>query len=443
MKYFESNELELKEKLNDKFVREAVAFLNADGGKIIIGVKDDGIVVGVDNIDETLKQISNIIADSIEPSATDCIKPEILMDEGKVLVSVTVLKGLKPIYCIKKYGFSSAGCPMRIGTTCREMPEELIANRYKQRFLNNDLMTEADSNLPVLSFHSLKQYYLDKGYKLNDDTFETNLYLISNTGKYNIMGELLSDNNRYSLIFVKFNGTGKASISQRTDYGKRALLFAYEQLMNRVSSENICFSDTKVRPRKDTYLFDYDCVNEAIINALVHNDWTVSEPQVSFYSDRIEILSHGGLPHGLTKDEFYRGISKPRNLKLMKIFSDLDIVEHTGHGIPTIIEKYGKDVFEISENYIMVTIPFDSVVAGKIITDKNGGLNDGLNDGLNPTEEAIVSILLTEPKITKREIAAKIGKSLRTVERHLASLVEKEYIVRQGSKKTGQWKVLK
>ena len=164
---------------------------------------------------------------------------------------------------------------------------------------------------------------------------------------------------------------------------------------------------------------------------------------MSFYSDRIEILSHGGLPHGLTEDEFYRGISKPRNLKLMKIFSDLDIVEHTGHGIPTIIEKYGKNVFDISENYIMVTIPFDSNVAGKIVSDTTGGINGGINGGLNPTEELILSVLLSEPKISKPEIAAKIGKSLRTVERHLASLVEKEYIVRQGSKKTGQWKVLK
>ena len=374
-KYFESNELELKEKLNDKFVREAVAFLNTDGGKIIIGVKDDGSIVGVENIDNTLKQISDIVTGQIEPNAQDCIKPEIVMEDGKILIAVTVLKGLKPIYCIKKYGFSANGCPIRIGTTCRDMTEEQIANRYKQRFLNNDLLTEAATNLPQLSFHSLKQFYLDKGYHLNDDTFEANLYLIASSGKYNLMGELFSDNNRFSLIFVKFNGTGKASISQRTDYGKRSLLFAYEQLMNRISSENICISDTTVRPRVDTYLFDYDSVNEAIINAIVHNDWLVSEPQISFFSDRLEILSHGGLPQGLTREEFYRGISKPRNFKLMKIFSDLDIVEHTGHGIPTIIARYGKEAFEISDNYIIVTIPFDKLVAEELYSTKNGGLN--------------------------------------------------------------------
>ena len=153
----------------------------------------------------------------------------------------------------------------------------------------------------------------------------------------------------------------------------------------------------------------------------------------------MEIISHGGLPNNLSKEEFFRGISRPRNLKLMKIFSDLDIVEHTGHGIPTITEKYGTDVFDITDNYIMVTIPFneDVVKAGNV------GLNDGLNVGLKPGEEEILEPVLKNPKILQVEIAAEIGKSVKTVERYLSSLVEKGYILRKGSKKTGQWKVLK
>ena len=437
--FFETGDVELKEKFNDKFVKETVAFLNTNGGKIIIGVNDNGEAVGVDNIDETLRKIADVITDQIEPPAADMVDTKIIAENGKLLISVSVDKGIKPLYCIKKYGYSSSGCLLRVGTTCKSMTEEQIALRYKQRFILNDLIVEAPTNLPVLSFHSLKQYYLDKGYRLNDSSFETNLYLVTSDGRYNLMGELLSDNNRYSLIFVKFNGKNKAAISQRTDFGKRSLLFAYEQLMNRISSENICVSDTSVRPRKDTYLYDFDSVNEAIINAIVHNDWTISEPQVSFYSDRMEIISHGGLPNNLTKEEFFRGISRPRNLKLMKIFSDLDIVEHTGHGIPTITEKYGTDVFDITDNYIMVTIPFneDVVKAGNV------GLNDGLNVGLKPGEEEILELVLKNPKILQVEIAAEIGKSVKTVERYLSSLVEKGYILRKGSKKTGQWKVLK
>lgn len=442
MKYYESNRLELKEKLNDKFIRAVVAFLNTDGGRVLIGVTDDGTVVGVNEVDKTLKQIADIITAQIEPSPTDSVKTEILMEEGKVLVSVSVLKGIKPIYCIKKYGFSSVGCPIRVGSTCREMTEEQIANRYKLKFLNNDLITEAVTNLPLLSFRSLKQYYLDKGYRLNEDNFETNLYLIAPSGKYNIMGELLSDNNRYSLIYVKFRGLDKASISQRTDYGQRSLIFAYEQLMNRIASENICTTDTTIRPRKDTYLYDYDCVKEAVINAIVHNDWLISEPQVSFYTDRLEVFSHGGLPHGLTKEEFFRGISKPRNLRLMKIFSDLDIVEHTGHGVPTIIRKYGKEVFDITDNHIMVTIPFERSVLNEVIQN-NVGINVATNVDINKTEKDIMEIILREPRATYGVIAEKIEKTPKTVERNLSKLKEKGYVIRQGSKKSGWWKVIK
>lgn len=442
MKYYESNRLELKEKLNDKFIRAVVAFLNTDGGRILIGVTDDGTVVGVNEVDKTLKQIADIITAQIEPSPTDSVKTEILMEEGKVLVSVSVLKGIKPIYCIKKYGFSSVGCPIRVGSTCREMTEEQIANRYKLKFLNNDLITEAVTNLPLLSFRSLKQYYLDKGYRLNEDNFETNLYLIAPSGKYNIMGELLSDNNRYSLIYVKFRGLDKASISQRTDYGQRSLIFAYEQLMNRIASENICTTDTTIRPRKDTYLYEYDCVKEAVINAIVHNDWLISEPQVSFYTDRLEVFSHGGLPHGLTKEEFFRGISKPRNLRLMKIFSDLDIVEHTGHGVPTIIRKYGKEVFDITDNHIMVTIPFERSVLNEVIQN-NVGINVATNVDINKTEKDIMEIILREPRATYGVIAEKIEKTPKTVERNLSKLKEKGYVIRQGSKKSGWWKVIK
>ena len=390
MAYFETSEVELKTTFNEKFVKETVAFLNTNGGQIIIGVDNNGKAIGVANVDESLRKIADVITDQIEPPATDMVETKIITDNGKLLICVSVEKGIKPLYCIKKYGYSTSGCLIRVGTTCKSMTEEQISFRYKQRYVLNDLIVEAPSNLPVMSFHSLKQFYLDKGYRLNENSFETNLYLITSDGRYNIMGELLSDNNRYSLIFVKFNGINKAAISQRTDYGKRSLLFAYEQLMNRITSENICISDPSVRPRIDTYLYDYDSVNEAVINAIVHNNWTISEPQISFYSDRMEIISHGGLPNNLSRDEFFRGISRPRNLKLMKIFSDLDIVEHTGHGIPTRVEKYGNDVFEITDNYIIVTIPFNKNVLEIACNNGIGGLNGGLNGGLTYVDEKIL-----------------------------------------------------
>ena len=117
-------------------------------------------------------------------------------------------------------------------------------------------------------------------------------------------------------------------------------------MKERLSLENICKTITNPRPRRDIYLYDMDAVNEVLVNAIIHNDYRITDPQVSFFDDRLEIVSHGGLPLGLTSKEFFEGVSRPRNESLMDIFKRLGIVEHTGHGIPTVISKYGKDIFD-------------------------------------------------------------------------------------------------
>lgn len=152
----------------------------------------------------------------------------------------------------------------------------------------------------------------EKNYHLDDKTFEANLNLRNQNSEYNLLAELLSDKNNIPLIFVKFKGNDKSAISERSDYGYRCIITSYDKIKNRLQAENICVSDTTVRPRKDTYLFNYDCVNEAVLNALVHNDWTITEPQISMFENRLEILSHGGLPSGMTKKQFFGGISRPR-----------------------------------------------------------------------------------------------------------------------------------
>ncbi|MBO8414581.1 MAG: ATP-binding protein, partial [Firmicutes bacterium] len=249
MDLYESNKIEFKVKFTDQIVKELVAFLNTDGGQIFVGINDHGEVVGASEIDKTLRNISDVISSQIEPSPLELISCEIKTMEGLPVIVINIKRGSAPIYCIKKYGFSSLGCPIRVGSTCREMTQEQINNRYKMRFFNDDLLVSSPTNLRELSFLTLKNYYSDMGYKLNDNTFETNLKLINDKGQYNMMAELLSDDSRFSFIFVKFEGKNKASLSQRSNYGNKSILFAYEQMMNRLQAENICISDTTIRPR--------------------------------------------------------------------------------------------------------------------------------------------------------------------------------------------------
>ena len=305
--YVESEKVELKAKYTDAICKEIVAFLNADGGQIIIGVDDNGNVIGVDKIDETLKKISDVITMQIEPNPQEEIRTELKFDSGKTLIVLFISKGTRNIYCQKKYGFSSNGCVIRIGTTCKEMTAEQIRVRYEKNFYDEEYMIKKRASRTDLSFRELKIYYSEKGFHVEDSSIEANFNLRNKDGEYNLLAELLADKNNIPFIFVKFSGVDKAAISERNDYGYGCILSVYEKIKARLSAENICISDTTVRPRKDRYLFDYDAVNEAVLNALVHNDWTITEPQISVFSDLMEILSHGGLPNGMTIEDFYEG----------------------------------------------------------------------------------------------------------------------------------------
>ena len=150
----------------------------------------------------------------------------------------------------------------------------------------------------------------------------------------------------------------------------------------------------------------------------------------------MEILSHGGLPGGITTNDFYEGISHPRNSTLMRIFLNMGLTEHTGHGVPTIIKKYGKEVFEITDSYIKCKIPFDE----KILALRQK--NVGLNVGLNKTEKAVLRLLIDNADRNADMIAAEIGVTKRTIERAFTSLQQKGKIERIGSKRDGKWVVI-
>lgn len=107
-------------------------------------------------------------------------------------------------------------------------------------------------------------------------------------------------------------------------------------------------------------MFSQDAFIEAWINAVVHNDWKQGvPPAVYVFEDKLEIDSIGGLPDGQTLDSFFKGKSVPVNESMIRLFMKLEIMEQNGHGIPTILKEYDKNIFEIEDNFVTVTIPFD------------------------------------------------------------------------------------
>ena len=151
----------------------------------------------------------------------------------------------------------------------------------------------------------------------------------------------------------------------------------------------------------------------------------------------MEIESQGGLPYGLTEEEFLAGISKPINPDLMDIFKSCRIVERSGHGVPEVVKVYGKNAYKFSTNTITVTIPFD-----KKGFDQNGKINSKINgkinyDELSNVETSVLNAVIENNRLTIPLISAQTGLSQRSISRALDLLRNKGIIKRIGPRKTG------
>ncbi len=219
----------------------------------------------------------------------------------------------------------------------------------------------------------------------------------------------------------------------RNEYGYKCLISAMEEANNYVLSLN----ETRVEiesslERKEIKLFDTHAFQEAWTNACIHNKWVRNvPPAIYIFDNRIEIISTGGLPFGYSKEDFYGGISRPINIGLFKIMGQLNLVEQTGHSNLVIVDKYGKDAFDIEENHITVTIPFAFIPSMKQIDTK----------GLSPTHNKVLMTLKDNPTITIGDISKICGLGTTRVSQIIKNLKETGRLERVGSRKDGYWQI--
>lgn len=295
-----------------------------------------------------------------------------------------------------------------------------------------------------LTFKKLFAYYGYKGITLNSKNFKKNLNLLTKEGTYNKLAGLLADENQISMRVSIFSGKDKASkLFAVREFGNTCLLTALDKIIEYGDVINIPQADERNRivERKEVMLFNESAFREAVINAFVHNDWEDNNaPMISVFSDRIEILSRGGIPRGQTIKGFFAGNSVPVNKELAQIFLQLHISERSGRGVPKIVEIYGKKAYEFQENYIVVTIPFSRV--GDDERDNNIELVSNKKLGLNSICEAILSIMRDNPNVTHKQLVMEIGVGKTTIYKNINLLKDNKYIERMGSDKKGWWKVL-
>lgn len=404
------------------------SMLNKHGeGTLYFGVKNDGTVIGQKDINEsTLRDVSRKIAEGIKPQ----VIPEIslqLIDDKKIIK--VIVKGKANIYsAFDKYYIRSFDEDKKVSP---DMLRELMNSKGEPDLITNEPTIRND-----LTFETLKCLYLIKGRKINNEQFENNMKLYTNDGRFNYMAELLADDNDISIKVVTFAGKDKTVMLKRTEYGMKCLISAVNEVLEYMNVIN----ETKVKlggkKRIEESYFDYACFKEAWLNACIHTRWIEKiPPAVYIFDDRIEIVSNGGLPKALNKIDFFKGVSKPVNQALLNIFTNLDLIDQTGHGVPLIINKYGEKAFYISDNTIIVTIPINKELLEHVGNEKN-------NLELNETEWKVYNCIKKNENITISELSKEIAIGERQIIRILNKLKEKEIIKREGSNKNGLWKIL-
>lgn len=333
---------------------------------------------------------------------------------------------------------------IRIGSSKENLKKypEIEAYLFSALTFGIPTINNKESEYQDLTFYQLKTYYASKNITLYNSSYQKNLHLLTKDGKFNIMAQLLSDNSHIPIRVAIFDGKTKASrMYSIKEFGYKCLLYSLNDVLNYGEVINVPQADEKGRimERKEVMLFDFDCYREAIINAFLHNEWVnLNEPMITFYSDRIEILSRGSLPPLQTINGFYEGHSVPVNDKLSELFMQLLISEKTGRGIPTIINKYGKESIKVTENNIIVTIPFNRIneVGNKVGNKLN-------SDSLNISQVKVLAEIRNNPNITKSQLMVKCDLGKTSIDNIIKTLKDRDYIRRIGSKKTGYWEVLK
>ncbi len=423
-------------------ISNGAALCGKEAGYLVWGIRDKTKeVVGTSinfnkNIDG--EPYKHYLARKLKPSIAFEVQEFEYQNKRIVLLIIPAAKSVKTKYNAVDY--------IRIGSSKEQLskyPEyEIKLNNVLVNGIPTIVNTPAPDYAQELTFEKLFIYYGAKGISLRKDTFEKTLKLRTKDNQYNVMAYILSDQNSIPIRVSIFSGIDKtAPLFSVKEFGNNCIMYSMDKVLEYGDAINIIQADERGRisARKDVPLFDYEAFHEAILNSFVHNKWlTLNGPQLSIFTDRIEILSHGGLALDQDETGFYNGTSLPVNEILANIFLQLRISERSGRGVPKIIGVYGKEAIKIEKNRITVTIPFNriNVNSFEIVSNKVS------NKVTNKTEEKVIELIRDNPNITIKQLTIKTGLSEPGIKKNLKQLKDKEIIRRIGSNKKGYWEIL-
>lgn len=418
----EGKTLEFKRDLSspEKILRTLIAFANGAGGVLIIGVKDqDKTVVGVASVTKEEERLTNLISDSIQPP----LVPEIylLSYRNVTVIAVEVFpSSLRPHY-LKSQGIPG-GVYLRVGSTNRHADSaqvrELQRSTFGQTF---DELPMPELNSEAIDFRVASECFLPKR-KITLRDFKTLHILTRYQGKDRptIGGVLLFGKNRHesfpeaTIKAAHFGGHDRTQLIDSEDIccalprtADEALRFAKKNL-----AKTTDISDSR---HQETWDFPLIALREAIINSLVHADYSLKGSPIRFaiFKNRIEIENPGLLLPGLTTADLQRGISKLRNRVIGRVFYELGLIEQWGSGIQRMnheVQRAGFPIPMLEELGQSFRVTFSRVRSSVLKLDDK--------------DSRIVEIIKNTPGLTTAQVAKKICLTPRATRGRLSRLIK-------------------
>lgn len=353
---FETENIEFKLQVTDEVYKEVIAFANTDGGTIYIGIDDNGNVVGIDDADETFTRITNGIRDAIQPDVTMFIKYT-LQDNG--VVKITVGEGSYKPYYLKSKGLKPSGVYIRQGASKAQASPEQIRRMIKES--DGDIFEKMRSMEQNLTFRAAEDIFKKYNVEFSEEKYRILGITDYTDSLYTNLALILSDQCMHTTKVAVFGNDFNTEFRDSKEFSGSVFkqledTFGYLMLCNKTVAT---FKGLEREERSD---YPPEAIREALLNAIVHRDYSFSGSIIINVNDNeTEFISIGGLLPGLSPDDIRSGISQPRNKSLAEIFHRLHLIESYGTGIRRIYNLYRncsvQPRIEITSNTFKIVLP--------------------------------------------------------------------------------------
>lgn len=425
----ETQNIEFKPTWRDEYLKVICAFANADGGKLIIGVDDNGNLEGVRNSKKLLEDIPNKIRNKlgIIPSV------EVQQKGGKDIIGISVNSASVPISCDGKYYLRSGTTNLelegneltnflmrRVGKTWDEFIEERASLDDINAETIESFKKSAEDRIPAIANEKDHRVILDKLNLLDGSKLKRAAILLfgKDTQKF------------YPSAYLKIGKFLTEADLQTSDVVEGNL---FEQLESALEILRTKYLKSEIRfegiHRREILEYPHEALREGIINALIHRDYLgTSTIQIRVYNDRLVMMNEGKFPPEVPVEKLKtEHLSKPRNVLLAGAFYKAGFIESWGRGTIKIVEKcleQGLPEPDFKEEFGVVTVQF---------------YRDRWNDenlrklGLNERQIKAVMYVKEKGRITNKEYQEIAGVSNKTAYLELSDAVEKGVFVLEGS----------